>query len=365
MCADVHVCSTPLSPLVLLSSSSWFLSSSFQESRLSQSGQDLPPQCSQPAGSCSPAREGRAWRGWSISPLLTIEYLEVRDFSGNLNNPVDEITGGDTGTDFLAPQAILMNFNANLGRLTITFTEPINVASLDLNGIILSSEIGSSGSVFSLAVGNIVTVSNSSIVVIELAEEDFNALKLLPEIARSMESTFVHIDEGSVADLSGNVIAVFDKMVTSFVTDSTPPMLLYWDFDLSYGNITLYLNEPVQPNIMFESFTIQNTSVSTATSVTLGVGVVVTTEAQSLAIEIQLATEDFNVILQNTEFCNEPGNCFLSFSSSAFMDVFNNFASSVPGDDATMVNTLGCLSCGGEAFGHGRPFWSRQSGTTD
>ena len=234
-----------------------------------------------------------------------------------------------------------MTFNANNGRVTITFTEAIDIGSFMVEGIILKNAMGAGAiSQFQLASG-LETTTNSSVVAIQLSEADLLAIKSMPNLARDTSSTVFSFASSTVTDISGNALAEGEVTVIMYVPDTTSPQLSSWDIDLSNGNITLHFNEPViVSSVEPSAITIQNRLSFPDEMVRLTGGRITASTAESMDIQIYLTTENINGIYQQLDLCTEPDNCFIAITDQTADDIFSNPNEAIPEESALNVTNF-------------------------
>ena len=276
----------------------------------------------------------------NMDSALTVHNVTVYDYAGNLVQPIGDVTGGGGGIDLAPPQVILIGFNANTGTFSITFTEPIDIATFNISGITLKSSLGVASSQFQFTSG-LQTVTNSSVVVIQLSEDDFNIIKSMPNLARDTPTTVLEFEAGAVLDVSGNSLLANEISAQIYTPDRTPPQLASWDFDLNFANITLRFNEPVTTSTLnlASTITIRNNA-SVPTAITLSGGTAITTDLESQAVQFQLEVDDINFIYFQENLCTDTANCFITITSTLVEDIFGNANAAVGDGSAQMVTDL-------------------------
>jgi hypothetical protein len=256
--------------------------------------------------------------------VLTILNASVTDYNGNALQPIGDIMGGGGLVDTFSPQIVFVSFNADTGRLSITFTEPVNVATFNVSLVSLRSSMSSGAEVFHLTSG-LQSTTTSSTMTIDLPTEDLNVIKAIPEFGTERSNTFVFLQSGAASDLSGNPTEVLERQVSLFTPDRTPPLLEEWEIDLGYGNISLTFDEPVLiADFNPQTITMVSSTENSAESIVLTGGEIVTTGYASQIIEVSLETDDINAIYEDINFCTIIQNCYLSTQGSAVNDVFGN-----------------------------------------
>lgn len=133
--------------------------------------------------------------------------------------------------------------------ITLVFSEPVRTDILNMQDFVIQSRYASrDGTRYALTGGTVVSSSLYSVTV-ELLPADVTAMKLIPGLMKSRESTYLLVTAGTTTDLAGNpLVAYLDgsalKCLT-FLRDSSPPSILQSLFDLDAGRITFVFSEPV------------------------------------------------------------------------------------------------------------------------
>ena len=197
---------------------------------------------------------------------LTYIHLEAGAFHDYYNVPsVAEYSFMATSYvgDTLNPYIMEFSLNMNLGHLTVKFNEPV-VGS------------GSSGLMFTLASVGIQAVDHieytiknpnyvqlvdtneqylvnatdyNRLITVYIGSVNLNRIKQGSLIGRSVDTTWFSITAPIVSDTSGNPVALsgvdfYNAMpVTTFTPDTNKPYLLYWDYDVYYGQLKLHFSE--------------------------------------------------------------------------------------------------------------------------
>ena len=107
------------------------------------------------------------------------------------------------------------SFDLLSGLLNLTFSESVDVSTLNTSGLILQSSFEDDAEMYRLS-----NLSSSSptgpFVSIELPESDISAIKVLPGLCTNRSNCYITADVGVIADVSGNPSwpATHGRMVT-------------------------------------------------------------------------------------------------------------------------------------------------------
>lgn len=186
---------------------------------------------------------------------LSFEFFTAQDIAGNQlaaittasARPFDALV-----VDTVPPTLDSFTFDPSHPAhtlVTLVFSEPVRTDLLDTQRFVVQSRYASrDGARYALTGGTVISSSLYSVTV-ELLAADITAMKLIPGLIRTRESTYLLVEAGATTDLAGNpLVAYLDgaalKCLT-FVRDSSPPAIVQSLFDLDAGRITFVFNEPV------------------------------------------------------------------------------------------------------------------------
>ena len=268
----------------------------------------------------------------SISPVLIQDAVlqSVANISAENSIPLesDQFT-----PDVNPPMLLCFTLNLNADRLVLTFSEPVDVSSLDTSSISLQSSSDSDITSYTLT-GAIISISDtvvlSIMVEIEFSSIDINAIKVNSELAVSQNTTFIVMSSAAITDASGigmqPVLSNNALMACNFLPDVRSPELVAYDLIMIDGVlpvlIMLRFSEPVNPatlqatTITFHS---NRMAVPGVLNYTL-TGGVVSTENSSL-ITINMTEFDFSAIKLLAPLLEIRNVSFLSITNSAFVDL--------------------------------------------
>ena len=106
-------------------------------------------------------------------------------------------------TDTTDPVLIQFELDLNAGTITLTFSEAVDVSSVDPTALTLASDLSSTSSI--TLTGGAVTSGNAAVLGMNLAEDDLNELKIAG-ICQTASSCYLSITFNFVTDLSGNTV---------------------------------------------------------------------------------------------------------------------------------------------------------------
>ena len=160
--------------------------------------------------------------------------------------------------DTQPPQlASFVEFDLNRGLLTLSFTEVVDVSTLNISDLLLQNDfpVPATGEVVQLTGGDCTAAVNctvSDVVSFLLAQDDLNEVKSDPDLCASTTDCVPVFTSSFVMDLAGQPIRPYDPgtdrtthQLLSFIPDTTGPQLMAFELDLSDDLLLLVFDEPV------------------------------------------------------------------------------------------------------------------------
>ena len=287
---------------------------------------------------------------------LSITSTAVLDMVGNNVTaiPTDAamMTAGYT-SDMTQPVLLGYDLDMDAGNLTVTFSETVNVSTLDVTQLTLHNtrNIWSSDYVnytlhsFPPYPNTSASVSpNGPVVIIQIGHEDLDSLKNIRSLATAQNNTFLSWTLSTIDDMAGNDVIArepqFGRHVTLFTPDTTSPELVSFDLDLNDGRLILTFSETVKirdslnvseitllyapddsENPLFEY------SLTSSGSPLLGSSSI---DDDSRVIFIMLSFADLNAIKNRSLLATNSNNTFLSITNLTVVDLADNEVVEVP-----------------------------------
>ncbi|CAI8020047.1 hypothetical protein GBAR_LOCUS12007 [Geodia barretti] len=142
---------------------------------------------------------------------LALTSETASDFSGNQIEEIPLISAlpaQDHTIDMTPPTLEDFEFDMNSGIFMLTFSEAVKGSSLLSERLMLQSSAASiPGEVHTLSSTDSHSNENSIIVSLTVTDGDLNAIKALPNIATSRNTTYLRVLVGAISDTSDQLIA--------------------------------------------------------------------------------------------------------------------------------------------------------------
>jgi len=220
----------------------------------------------------------------------------------------------------------------------LQFSKTMNVSSLRPTGLVLLSHAGGVGQGATRAwrlTGGQVSLSNSVWVNISLLEVDINAIKALPPLASSSNTTHLAVDNGTAVDMRDNsligVASSAPMPVDGFVADATHAVLRAFTLDMDGSLLSLTFSKTVNP----QSLTVAGIQLADSASSTPAAVVRLTAGNVSTmlgpVVNVTLVKDDLNAIKSAQPFSGASRNVtYLAMDAMTISDMSGNAAQGIP-----------------------------------
>ena len=268
---------------------------------------------------------------------LSVETFTVADMNGNLVEAIFPFAPLQVSVymeDTVQPELVSFNLDIDSGDLFLTFSETVNVSTLDVSQLtIQSAEYSPPVDQLSFTPGNTSfdTFSTSPDwpqIVVQIGINDLNEIKRLTQLATSNLTTFLSLTRDAIRDMNGNsVVSVGNGNATQvimFTSDTTDPQLVSFSFDLDSGNLSLTFDETVDfSSLNFTSLTIQSSQFSDSISVQL-TGGNHSNMYDSTIVSLTLTIDDQNEIKRIRPLATSTNNTYISLTQGGILDMNGN-----------------------------------------
>ena len=235
--------------------------------------------------------------------------------------------------DEKSPQLVAFDVDMNAGNLTLTFSESVNSASLDVSQITLQGATGNLTDVefhvlsYLPAPGSYTPSTNGTQIVVQLSREDLNRIKQLQRLAISNRTTFISITMLAILDMNDNYVEAIDpqgaQIVQRFTEDVTPPELESFTLDVNDGTITLFFDETVNVSSTRPAgLALQSMQVSTSASLSIVSDAV--SAGNSPEVTVFMDSVDLNLLKSDTGLGTNINNTFLTVLGTYIEDMNGN-----------------------------------------
>ena len=271
-----------------------------------------------------------------VIPVVANQAIRVGNFTPDTSPPV------------LEQFAV---FDRNEGFIVLSFSETINIDSLQPDQITLQSRSVAATEAYSLT-GAVYARENTDVLTVNFTSSDLNALKSSLTLCSFREVCVIRFSQLLLQDTAGNNITAVSDAVgfnisytpPMFIDDTTTPRLMAFHLDMTLGRVTLQFDETVNggglntDEIVFtdalnstESVRLQRTSALTSIDPPLIVGGEI---LRSPTLYFDLIVSDLQVIQANIDLATSQDNTFITFSSNMITDTASIPNSVIPALDS-------------------------------
>ena len=275
---------------------------------------------------------------------ISITSQAVQDTVSNAFSQVemDEATNVREYTeDMTSPELRRFDLDIDSGDLTLTFTETVNVSSLDVMQLTLINQRSESpASLYTLQ--SLPPYPNTSasfsddwpIIVVQIGHEDLDAIKNIRDLATRQEDTLLVITNLAISDNAGNQVVPrmhhYAQRVDTYTPDTTRPELYSFDLDLNDGRLILTFTETVKiiDSLDVTQITLQNAEMrdenDTLSHYTLTSNPPfpsTSMDSDGRVVFIRLGFTDLNAIKYRSTLATDNTTTFISFTNQTVVDL--------------------------------------------
>ena len=241
--------------------------------------------------------------------------------------------------DVTRPVLRSYQLDMDTGQIDFTFSEPVLVASVrpdeimienSLNRSAVTSTLRLNGSTLNLSAATSLTAA------VHMNYSDLNMLKSLRDLATGVTNTFISFGSSFAEDTNRNMIEPATLLrVATFLPDVTQPQLVYFDANLrSLGRLTLQFSEAIWVTDTTQAtLALQNTASNPSTVITLSSTETITMTGLD-QFEITLTPEHTNQLLIDASIALSVDSLFITISQGGVLDFNSNPVAVVPSNAA-------------------------------
>lgn len=240
--------------------------------------------------------------------VLSITERLGNDTSNNAVVAVETIAAASYTPDTISPELEAAFVDVNAGTIELEFSEVVHVSTLNVSGIVVQDVTGTARHRLQTSKH---TGGNGRNVTLTLSQDDLNALKLVDNgVGVATANTYIAIDYGTIADMQNNSVLTRVVQAWDVVSDTTPPFMVAFTFNLSTRTLNAYFDEPIRASSMTldgvvlsnavdsptQSRVLANASISTANGLSLSV-IVSPRDISAIKLLAQLAVSKQTTVL--------------------------------------------------------------------
>ena len=276
--------------------------------------------------------------------FLVVTMYAERDLGGNYLIPVPLSSALQVATyitDSTRPILLSFSLDLNVGLLSITFNE--NVNSFNASGFTLINSTPSFSAAYTLTnTSTISSITTSAVLEVVLSFEDLNSIKVIPDLATSLNNSFLTATAYSVRDDSGNDLTLIDPtsalQATTYTLDATSPRLLNLVLNFDVRHLLLEFSEPVYIHTLDPTqFTLQAAPNSDNTYSLTGYADLRQFPDFVNIVILTLSEADLSAIKSRPGLGSDSSNTYFSVTSMAVEDTNGNPLVPITGNPSVFI----------------------------
>ncbi len=255
---------------------------------------------------------------------LSVSPTAAADMSGNTVSPPNTpLRVTSVTADFVPPEPLHFTLDVNSGTVAVVFTEDVRLSTVNISKFLLQDAPANSRIVIALSRSVLnATADINTQIELRLSESVQDSVKI-SGIGASVSNAYISLSLGAVADALGNPIQPSTLQATDLITDTIPPTLSEFSFDLDSGQMLVSFSEPV----LLSSLKLADLVLSMTSHAPDGAALSPSTGNASVQgtrqVFIELSNGDLNE-LKRLEICIQRSSCYLSFSPNATLADYAN-----------------------------------------
>ena len=282
--------------------------------------------------------------------FLSLTGTAVQDMVRNYVVPINAsqpLIVTNYTADTTRPQLRGFSFDLDAGNLTLTFTETVNVTSLDVTQLTFINMVcnGTNYTLRSLPPYPNTSDSFSAdwpTIVIQIGHEDLDAIKNLRALASGRRNTLLYLTNATIWDNADNPVVPLSSCeaprARGFTHDTTQPRLVSFDLDLDDGRLILTFSETVKIVDTLNVAVITLQSMEQALASILSEYTLTRSEPfesssmddDNRVVPIMLGFRDLNAIKYRHELATNRNDTYISITDTAVSDLNNNLVVAIP-----------------------------------
>ena len=233
--------------------------------------------------------------------------------------PSSSIGVGIHNRDITRPELMQYSvFDLDSGSFMLEFTETVDLSTLNDTQITFENDYANASiiiQIYQLGYSG----DDSNLVTFNINPTNLNELKLLPGLCTYDGNCWIRFSEGFLRDVSGNsIVEIRPNTINTFhrprnfIPDTTPPVLLAYDFDLDSGALSFTFNEVVILGTFYPmNITFQDAAVPSRMTNLRYFGHSSRT-SDGLGIYWNMTTGDLNLLKSHEFLFSSPSNSYLT-----------------------------------------------------
>lgn len=261
----------------------------------------------------------------AVFDMVDLGLVAVAD---GLSMPASTVVG-DTTRPALVVVSPFISLDYNTAGITLSFTEPVIPASINVSALrLVSSDPSQFSDASSLYLtSGILDQTPSATILLTMSDSDLNNLKLIADLCTRRSNCYLILEPSFIEDSFGNQVAERASLPAAqqVILDTTAPEVVSYTLDLTAETLSITFDEPVQVSsfsaVAIRLMSTSNIAIAPDDTVLLTANNQLQGETDGLIATLPLNVADMIAINANANLCVSTGSCFLSISSALIQDV--------------------------------------------
>ena len=231
------------------------------------------------------------------------------------------------------PELDSFQLDLNEGVLTLSFSETVNVSSLNISDISLEDSDMSPTVLFQLSDSYAyISQDHSNVIRVLFTDEGLNLLKNESDLCSHelADDCFLSLPMNAIVDMADYpIMAIVRRNASLVINDTTSPnMTSFVEIDLETGIITMEFDETVVPSTLQPQYiTLQSLFADPLSQVNLTNGTVTTLSLTTIAVTLSM--DDLVTLKNDLDVCTTRGNCWMLAGAPLVQDTSGNLLTPV------------------------------------
>lgn len=283
---------------------------------------------------------------------ISFDFGTISDMADNGLLPISATAAYNVDTyikDEVAPDLVSFDLDMDLGLLTMYFSEPVRVESMQTNKITLQGGFSSTADEGYTLQETTILSPDASVMVTSLSANDIHSIKLVKFLCRDRSTTFITFPLDMVYDTSQNNITAISngnsQPADAFIRDSHAPYVTAYEIDYDASQIRLTFNELVQTISVIPVYLTFYNGPSAALS-TYSFTLTVSSKAVffsdipfTTVVTVDIALVDLNHIKSLYPLASSVATTYIAVSSTFVLDTYANYMVDITDDAPMQVTT--------------------------
>ena len=271
--------------------------------------------------------------------FMSVAASALRDPHGRGINPISDgraLRVRSYTPDTTPPEVQSWELDMNTGRITILFSETIDVTAVLPDRIVLTSSMTGLILYQLSPLTELSPRDTATILTLQMTADDINAIKVNDMLGTGLVNSFLSVQPGAFRDMFSNQNEMIVIRANQFIRDETSPSLLQFSFNAYAGVLSLTFDEVINIST-FSASGLALINRSSQSFVQYNIRSGTTSDTNGLEIRVMLSDMDRNELRAMTDLATSPDNTYIIASVFTVEDMSGNQLYPISADSALRV----------------------------